>query len=277
MVKKILKKCEFCEKEYWVYKNRENTSRFCSKKCYNNSQLTKLNVQRKRKKINCLFCNKEIEIHNYEKHKYCSIKCFAIHQNIINPKKDNRIIKKCICCDKNYKVFKYRSESSKFCSVKCHDEYRENHIMCPSCNNVFKSPKYENRKYCSESCSCKGVKKRKSLFSEEIKEFVKKYYQIEDEYPIKNKNFKYWVDIKINSKIIECYGDYWHCNPLKYNENYYHTKIRKTAKEIWDYDNRRESNIKSLNYNFIYIWEYDWNNNKEIIMAAILKFLRDEI
>lgn len=276
-MKKIIKKCEFCEKEYSVYKHRKNSSRFCSKKCYSDSQLTELNKQRKRKKINCLFCKKEFELINYSKQKYCSISCASSHKNIINHPKNNRIIKKCLYCDKEYMVFKYRTKSSKFCSIKCHNEYRENNITCPSCNNVFKSPKYENRKYCSESCSCKGIEKRKSNFFNDIKKFITKHYQIEDEYLIKNENFKYWVDIKIKNNIIECYGDYWHCNPVRYNENYYHTKIRKTAKEIWERDKIRELNLKSLNYNFIYIWEYDWNNNNEKTINKILNFLRNEI
>jgi endogenous inhibitor of DNA gyrase (YacG/DUF329 family) len=275
-VKKIIKKCEFCGKEFFTTKSIEKT-KFCSKKCYTEFQKTKFNAQRRRKKIICLYCGKEFEVLRYKSQKYCSIKCFAKHNNIINPKIDNRITKKCLYCGKDYKVYKYREKSSKFCSQKCHDLYRENIIECPSCGEIFKSPKYEKRKYCSYDCVIKGKSKRKSKFSNEIINFISQYYKIDDEYPINNKLFKYWADIKINNKIIECYGDYWHCNPLKYNEKYYHSKIRKTAKEIWEYDQIRKKNIESLDYKFMSIWEYDWNNNKELTMIKILKFIKNEV
>ena len=37
-------------------------------------------------------------------------------------------------------------------------------------------------------------------------------------------------------KIIEENGDYLHCNPIKYNENYMHSIKKMTASKIWEYD-----------------------------------------
>lgn len=68
------------------------------------------------------------------------------------------------------------------------------------------------------------------------------------------------VDI-FNSKtkeVIECYGDYWHCNPIKFSENYFHKRIKKTANEIWNNDKNRIQLLKSLGYNIKIIWENDW-------------------
>lgn len=36
-----------------------------------------------------------------------------------------------------------------------------------------------------------------------------------------------------NKKIIEFYGDYWHCNPTKYTSESYNKSLHKYAKEIW--------------------------------------------
>lgn len=66
-------------------------------------------------------------------------------------------------------------------------------------------------------------------------------------YTAKTKQFSIWskqedrilfydiVDPE-HKKIIEFHGDYWHCNPKQYAETYYHTIIKKTAKEIWHND-----------------------------------------
>jgi len=58
--------------------------------------------------------------------------------------------------------------------------------------------------------------------------------------------------------IIEFYGNYWHCNPLLYNSDYYHNYIKMTASEIWERDKKRISEIyKHFNEekNIIIIWE----------------------
>lgn len=58
------------------------------------------------------------------------------------------------------------------------------------------------------------------------------------------------VDIYIPSqrKIIECHGDYWHCNPKKYSANYYNKVMKRTAKEIWDRDAQRLQYLESIGY-----------------------------
>ena len=65
------------------------------------------------------------------------------------------------------------------------------------------------------------------------------------------------VDIFIPSKnlIIECYGDYWHCNPDIYKEDFYNKSLKLTAGEIWDRDSIRISLLKSFGYEVNIIWE----------------------
>ena len=40
-----------------------------------------------------------------------------------------------------------------------------------------------------------------------------------------------FIDIE-KKKIIEFYGDYWHCNPLKYNSTFFNKHKELTAKQI---------------------------------------------
>ena len=45
---------------------------------------------------------------------------------------------------------------------------------------------------------------------------------------------KYTVDFLVDDKyIVECYGDFWHCNPQQYTSSYFNRGKKKTAEEIW--------------------------------------------
>lgn len=66
--------------------------------------------------------------------------------------------------------------------------------------------------------------------------------------------------------IIEYFGDYWHCNPNKYDSKYFNKKKNMYAEQIWDYDKRKVDLIVSYGYNLEVLWENDlkYNNNKLI-------------
>jgi G:T-mismatch repair DNA endonuclease (very short patch repair protein) len=72
--------------------------------------------------------------------------------------------------------------------------------------------------------------------------------------------------------IIEYFGDYWHCNPLKYKSDYYNVKKGKYAWELWEYDVRKLELIKSYGYNLEVIWERDLKNNNKLIENIISKY-----
>lgn len=269
------KKCLICNKEYYVPKVRIKTSRYCSFNCRIKGQNTELNPLIKIKILNCAGCGKQKKVKPSCKAKYCSIKCSRKNQS---QKKLNKITKECLFCKKEYKIHKYRKNTSKYCSVDCFNNQRNQILNCPSCKKNFKSPKYEKRKYCSEECFAKGFNKRKSQFSEEIIEFIKnEQIFIETEFAIYNNVRNYYPDIKIKNKLIECYGDYWHCNPIKFSGTYYHTKKRKIANEIWKYDKERIDFLNSLGYEVLVIWENDWNQQKDIMKNKILNYLNNEI
>lgn len=74
--------------------------------------------------------------------------------------------------------------------------------------------------------------------------------------------------------IIEYNGDYWHCNPNKYKPDYYHKIKKKTAKEIWDYDDNKIDLIKTKGYYLEIIWESDFNKDPKIINKVISKYVK---
>lgn len=70
------------------------------------------------------------------------------------------------------------------------------------------------------------------------------------------------VDIFIPSKnrIVECHGDYWHCNPLKFSPNYYNRMVHLTAQQVWDRDAEKKRLLEKAGYVVEVVWE---NTNKK--------------
>ena len=81
---------------------------------------------------------------------------------------------------------------------------------------------------------------------------------------------KYTVDFLVNGKyIVECYGDYWHCNPHQYTSSYFNKGKKKTAEEIWSRDMERKSQFEKLGYSFLCLWENEINGNAKIVRSKI--------
>lgn len=85
----------------------------------------------------------------------------------------------------------------------------------------------------------------------------------------------YYVDMIVGNKIIEFFGDYWHCNPHKYSKDYINTSIGKTANEIWKSDMIRINSLKSKGYGVLIVWESEWIKDQSKILNKVRKFLYD--
>jgi G:T-mismatch repair DNA endonuclease (very short patch repair protein) len=62
---------------------------------------------------------------------------------------------------------------------------------------------------------------------------------------------------KQTKHIIEVYGDYWHCNPIKYADDFMHHHFKMTAIERRKLDEDRIEHLKSLGYTVTIVWESD--------------------
>ena len=88
---------------------------------------------------------------------------------------------------------------------------------------------------------------------------------------------KYTVDFLVDKKyIVECYGDFWHCNPHKYTSSYFNRGNKRTAEEIWERDNQRKEQFQKMGYKFLCLWESDIRNNPKIIRSKIKKMRVDK-
>lgn len=70
---------------------------------------------------------------------------------------------------------------------------------------------------------------------------------------------KYTVDF-INEEekhIIEVYGDYWHCNPIVYPDDFHHHHFNMSAADRRQLDEDRVKYLESLGYSVTIVWECD--------------------
>ena len=72
--------------------------------------------------------------------------------------------------------------------------------------------------------------------------------------------------------VIECYGDYWHANPVVYKSS--DTIFRTPVLEIRNRDERKKELFIKYGYNFIYLWESDINNNLNQIKTQLCNILK---
>lgn len=114
--------------------------------------------------------------------------------------------------------------------------------------------KKQNAQYMSKTNEILLKAKRSSL-EERLLPYLKGY---ENNVQISYYNVDF-VD-KTSNHIIEVYGDYWHCNPDLYPDNYIHPYYKMTAKHKRKLDNDRVQYLESLGYTVTVIWESDLEN-----------------
>jgi G:T-mismatch repair DNA endonuclease (very short patch repair protein)/predicted RNA-binding Zn-ribbon protein involved in translation (DUF1610 family) len=69
--------------------------------------------------------------------------------------------------------------------------------------------------------------------------------------------------------IIEYFGDYWHCNPKKYNKSYFNKKKNLFAWQIWDYDKNKLELVRNHGYNLEVVWESELKHNHNLLQKII--------
>lgn len=80
---------------------------------------------------------------------------------------------------------------------------------------------------------------------------------------------------KLN-KCIEFHGDFWHCNPDKYNADHKHRITNKTASEIWEYDITKKEFIENeMGCEYLTIWESEYKKDKKSTIKKCIDFLNE--
>lgn len=69
--------------------------------------------------------------------------------------------------------------------------------------------------------------------------------------------------------VFEFFGDFWHCNPDKYDlDSPFPKNPSKTRREIYQATLDKVEIIRNLGYEVIFIWENDWNNFKKYLKST---------
>ncbi len=123
--------------------------------------------------------------------------------------------------------------------------------------------------------SSKQEKEFFSLLKEYIPEIKQKYVIKYISKETKRKRHLF-PDGFLESKnlVIEFHGSFWHADPRYYNEDQIiHHGI--TAKEIWENNKNKENLYKTLGYNYLVVWSYDFLENKEKCIKETIKNLNN--
>ncbi len=246
-------------------------------------------------KMKCDVCGKEyldnisVYMKNKENHKYCSFECknkgfsiFGVHRGKNNSTYNSSIIK-CTNCGKEYLAPKYiqkqtnsYGENNHFCCQECYWEYRHKYYVKEKNGNYGIKLSKERLLQMSEITTkriCNGDFKQT-----ETKPHLK-INKILDELNIvyiNEYNCKYYsLDIFLynNNLGIEVMGDYWHGSPIKYRKEDLSQIQLKGIKR----DKSKHTYIKKYhNFEILYLWEYDINNNIEMCKKLIKLYVTNK-
>ena len=193
--------------------------------------------------------------------------------------------KKKIICDNCQKEFERipslanltnsKGENHNFCCKECYWKFRKKYYVG---DKLYNTGIKMNKEFCEKVREntlkqyCNGILNRQTLPQ-------KKVNSILDRMGIKyinEKTFKYYsVDNYLTdyNLIIEVMGDYFHANPILYNDD---TKLNKMQKKDIIRDKRKNTYIRKYhNINILYLWESDINRNIIICEILIKEYIKN--
>lgn len=251
-------KCEWCGKLVYKtpYQLKIHEHHYCSNKC----QLEKRHYETYEDRL-CEICGKSMHVSKKSTQKFCSIECQNKWQTLQVGELNVRFTRKKINCDycgseffiKQYKI---NNNQKHFCSKLCRQEWYAN-IWSQS-----DEWREESRKRASEILknNCKTTLTKPQIIINHLLENKNINYKNEEPF------IYYSVDNYLSNYnlIIEVMGDYWHGNPLKFeqlNDTQYKNIIRDNLK--------RKFIQKYYGVNILYLWEHDILKNLDICSSLV--------
>lgn len=265
-MKKIIKICEFCKKEferpnYSVYKKAKFCSYSCRSKYYNSIRDWKKWKERygsiisKNRKGKCVG-----EKNPNFKGKYT-------HNPEIYKKLCEASLNRGQCWNEQHKKEHSIRMKGKSNWMKGKNHKKETKIqISKTIKNQFANG---NRMPKVHSVNVSKTEK-------EIIQYIQnKNFKIIPRFVINNSSYIYDMFVPILNLIIEYNGDYWHCNPNKYKKDFIHPTSKLTAENIWKRDLIKKENAIKNNYNFIVVWENEYKKDKYKLIDRILSEKRN--
>lgn len=257
-------KCHNCNEEFYLPEHRINSQErhFCNNDCriewmktdeYHNIMS---DIKGNSKiKTNCKYCGEELEKKPSEflghgKH-YCSRSCTA-KDTLINPNpKKEKIKVNCEICDEPILVHESVAKKNKW------------HFCGRNCYNIFIARRISNGEFpqtdTSINLKVENILNKLNIVYE--KEKFATHYSLDFYLP--NHNI-----------VIEVMGDFWHANPIKY-DNY--NKLYDMQKKDIKRDKSKKTYLtKNKNKRILYLWENDVNNKIKLCENLIMKFINND-
>ncbi len=233
-------KCEICEKEF-KSKNQKKPSRTCSKECKN--ELARRNTLKQ---------FSDPAAREIQRQKSLAQKKDPLYQEKVKKAMITR-------------TKRWAEQGHPRLGIKHPDGAKEK--IGEANRGRFKGKTWEEiygnvvagrrRKENSLSMSKKNeilLKEKRSSLEEKVLPYLKDYEN--------NIQISYYnVDFlnRETNHIIEIHGDYWHCNPKIYSDDFIHPYFKMTAKERRKLDEQRKQYLESLGYSVTVVWESDLN------------------
>lgn len=262
--------CEMCGNRCKFDGIHKGYRKRCSYSCMGQSKYQKSHESRQ-----CVICGGSFEMYKNREKTTCSPECLLElnRSDVVNNK---RMVSLKASLIKKYGVdhtTKIPGFSDKVKQTKKERYGDENYVNIEK-QKITKLSLYGNAYYTNQpkiKATCMqryGVPnvfhlKQNKTNGKQISKFQRKVYEqiliehsdakLEEYLPDVQKS----VDIYVPSqkKVIECFGDFWHCNPKLYGPSYYHKYVHMNASEIWERDKKRVSDLQNAGYNVEVIWE----------------------
>lgn len=142
--------------------------------------------------------------------------------------------------------------------------------------------KWKNKIYNNNKCigyACSNVSLQ--LFERIVKHYDTRKYTFlygKNEKVIHDKisAYKYDFTIRENKKIIEFNGTFWHCDPRKYDANFFNKVKGKYAYELWKFDEYKTELAKMHGYDILCIWEADYDKDPDAVFKKCINFIESQ-
>lgn len=267
--RRIVRECAYCHTpiERTEYQSNKNESVYCSKECK-----AKFLYETTREHRICVVCGKVYLTKKISTQRFCTPDCANEYQKTRVGRKNakyKRVECECDYCHNPFDIRRYRLNDggNHFCSKECSRAWYANVL---SQSEEFKQglrekmlQKLHNREYIE-------VDSKPQLIVDSILDNLKVDY--EREYVAKY----YSVDNLLieNGLMIEVQGDYFHANPLKYEDA---SQINETQSKRISRDKAKHTYIKNYyGVDILYLWERDIIHRPDLCRELIKAYVGEK-
>jgi G:T-mismatch repair DNA endonuclease (very short patch repair protein) len=81
------------------------------------------------------------------------------------------------------------------------------------------------------------------------------------------------VDFIVGDAIIECFGDFWHCNPATWTPDRYNGSLHMLAQDKWARDAARQRALEQKGFRFVALWESDIRSDPGTVESVLRELL----